>query len=127
LLDHIEENYRVDKRRIYVTGLSMGGYGTWAMALKEPDRFAAIAPICGGGNIPSIRFIDKVSAPIWAFHGAKDDVIPISELYAIQEEQEKRGAEMKVTVFPEAKHDSWTDAYEGDSQLFDWMFSQRRN
>ncbi|MEM8946403.1 MAG: dienelactone hydrolase family protein, partial [Planctomycetota bacterium] len=80
LLDHIEQNYKIDPKRIYVTGLSMGGYGTWALAMREPDRFAAIAPICGGGNTRAAKYLGKISAPIWAFHGAKDTVIPLSEL-----------------------------------------------
>ena len=85
LLDHVTAKLPVDTNRVYVTGLSMGGYGTWSLGLKFPERFAAIAPICGGGNI-----IDMVLAgpehetalralPIWAFHGAKDSVVPLVE------------------------------------------------
>lgn len=126
LIDYIEENYRVDKKRIYLTGLSMGGYGVWSLALREPNRFAAIAPICGGGNIHAITFVDPLSASIWAFHGAQDGVIPISELYEMQEAQKKRGVEMKVTVYPEANHDSWNNAYEDNDELFQWLFAQKR-
>lgn len=127
LLNDIEENYRVDKKRIYVTGLSMGGYGVWSLALREPNRFAAIAPICGGGNIYSIPYLDKLTAPIWAFHGAQDAVIPISELYEMQQAQERRGVEMKVTVYPEVNHDSWNNAYEDNDELFHWLFGQQRD
>ncbi len=126
LLDHIEANYKIDKRRIYVTGLSMGGYGTWSLAMREPDRFAAIAPICGGGNTWAIDYLDKITAAIWAFHGAKDTVIPVSELHAMQAAQRERGVEMKITIYPEVEHDSWTKAYEDSDELFNWLFSHSR-
>ena len=126
LLDHIEANYKIDSKRIYVTGLSMGGYGTWALALREPNRFAAIAPICGGGNEISINYVDKITAPIWAFHGAKDTVIPLSKLEAMQKAHEAAGVEMKVTVYPEVGHDAWNNAYD-DQQLYEWMFAQKRD
>ncbi len=76
LLDEIEANYRVDKNRIYVTGLSMGGHGTWTLALAEPNRFAAIAPVCGWSH--PVEFQKIANIPIWIFHGAKDFVVPVS-------------------------------------------------
>lgn len=126
LLDHVEANYKIDKRRIYVTGLSMGGYGTWSLALREPDRFAAIAPICGGGNDLSIKFVDKISAPIWAFHGAKDKVIPVDRLHAMQSAHQAEGIDMKVTIYPQVGHDAWNNAY-ADEKLYEWMFAQQRD
>ena len=75
LLDHIVANYRIDKDRIYITGLSMGGFGTWRLACEYPDRFAAIAPICGKGEPFAARAIPHL--PVWVFHGAKDSVVPI--------------------------------------------------
>ncbi len=126
LLDHIEANYKIDKQRIYVTGLSMGGYGTWSLAMREPNRFAAIAPICGGGNTWAVDYLGEISAAIWAFHGAKDAVIPVSELHAMRAAQLEKGVEMKVTIYPEAEHDSWTKAYEANDELFTWLFSHSR-
>jgi len=125
LLDHIEANYRVDKKRIYLTGLSMGGYGTWALAQREPDRFAAIIPICGGGNTRAVRFSKKISAPIWAFHGAKDPVVPASELHDMQAALKEVGIEIKATIYPEIGHDSWVKAYE-TPELYEWLFAQVR-
>lgn len=126
LLDHVEANYKIDKKRIYLTGLSMGGYGVWSLALREPDRFAAIAPICGGGASQSIPYRNKISAPIWAFHGAKDTVIPLSELHEMAAALKNNGIEMKLTVYPEAEHDSWVQAY-NDEQLYTWMFAHKRD
>src|SRR4051812_21682260 len=85
LLDEITRTYAVDTNRVYLTGLSMGGYGTWDLALSYPERFAAIAPICGGGNLISVllssrdKAVALQSLGIWAFHGAKDPVVPVSE------------------------------------------------
>ena len=76
LLDEVISKYKVDKERIYLTGLSMGGFGTWSLATAHPERFAAIAPICGGGNPARANRLKGL--PIWAFHGAKDDVVPLS-------------------------------------------------
>ena len=75
LLDEIVEKYKVDQDRIYVTGLSMGGFGTWSLAAYAPERFAALVPICGGGEVISARRISHL--PVWAFHGAKDAVVPL--------------------------------------------------
>ncbi|QDS99647.1 carboxylesterase family protein [Adhaeretor mobilis] len=125
LLDHIEANYRVDKKRIYLTGLSMGGYGSWALAQREPDRFAAIVPICGGGNARFVRYAKKISAPIWAFHGEKDSVVPVSELHEMQAALKEVGIDIRVTIYPEVGHDSWVKAYE-TPELYDWLFAQKR-
>ena len=125
LLDYIEANYRVDKKRIYVTGLSMGGYGTWALAQREPDRFAAIVPVCGGGNARSVRYAKKITAPIWAFHGAKDTVVPVSELTEMQTALKDVGIDIKTTIYPEVGHGSWVNAYD-TPELYEWMFAQVR-
>ena len=133
LLEHITAQHAVDTNRIYVTGLSMGGYGTWSLGLKYPEKFAAIAPICGGGNI-----IDMVLAgpeheaalralPIWAFHGAKDPVVPISESERMVEALKTRAKHqnVKLTIYPEAQHNSWTETY-NNPQLYEWLLEQRR-
>lgn len=123
LLDDVVANYNVDKERIYLTGLSMGGYGTWALAAEYPERFAAIAPICGGGRrIMAEKFKD---VPVWAFHGAKDPVVPLKESEDIVNAIKERGGDAKLTVYPEAGHDSWTETYNNQA-LYDW-FMQHRN
>jgi predicted peptidase len=122
LLDEIEENYRVDKNRIYVTGLSMGGHGTWTLALAQPNRFAAIAPVCGWGH--PVEFCKLAHMPIWVFHGAKDFVVPLSLSEQIVEQLKACGStKVKFTIYPEATHDSWTETYNNE-ELYKWFLEQ---
>jgi len=123
LVDDIAARYKVDKKRIYLTGLSMGGYGTWALASAYPERFAAIAPICGGGSrIMSLRLKD---IPIWVFHGAKDRVVPLEESEEMVNAIRKRGGDVKFTIYPDAGHDSWTESYD-NQELYDWFLEHRK-
>jgi len=123
LVDDIAARYKVDKKRIYLTGLSMGGYGTWALTSAYPERFAAIAPICGGGSrIMSLRLKD---IPIWVFHGAKDPVVPLEESEEMVNAIRKRGGDVKFTIYPDAGHDSWTESY-NNQELYDWFLEHRK-
>jgi predicted peptidase len=123
LVDDISARYKVDKKRIYLTGLSMGGYGTWALASAYPERFAAIAPICGGGSrIMSLRLKD---IPIWVFHGAKDQVVPLEESEEMVNAIRKRGGDVKFTIYPDAGHDSWTESY-NNQELYDWFLEHSK-
>jgi predicted peptidase len=124
LLDEIVEKYKVDPDRIYVTGLSMGGFGTWTLAAYQPDRFAALAPICGGGDPVWVKRFAHV--PTWVFHGGKDPVVPLARSQAMVDAMKKSGGDVKFTVYPEAGHDSWTQAYD-DPQFYDWLFQQKRS
>lgn len=125
LIDHLENTHRVDEERIYLTGLSMGGYGTWAFASRNPDRFAAIIPICGGGVPYQMRKL--TSLPIWVFHGKKDTAVPFDESDRLVTALKQHGnQQVKFTVYPEAGHDSWTAAYE-TPELWDWLFAQKRS
>lgn len=124
LLDEIISKYRVDEDRIYLTGLSMGGFGTWAMAAAYPDRFAAIVPICGGGNpadAPKLK-----SIPAWVFHGAKDPVVPLARSEAMVNALKAAGGSVKFTVYPDAGHDSWTETY-NNPELYEWLLQQKRS
>lgn len=123
LLDEIVENYRVDESSIYLTGLSMGGFGTWSLALTCPERFAAIAPICGGGEPRMARRLRNM--PTWVFHGAKDNVVPIARSEQMVEALKKAGNDVKFTVYPEAQHDSWTETY-NNLELYDWFLSHQK-
>ena len=123
LLIEITENYNIDENRIYVTGLSMGGFGTWALAEKYPHRFAAIAPVCGGGDPAAVPTFSHL--PVWVFHGAKDNVVPIDRSEAMVNELKKNGADVQFTVYPEAGHDSWTETYDNPA-LYEWFLKQRR-
>jgi predicted peptidase len=125
LLDQVCRTHTVDANRLYLTGLSLGGYGTWHLAALYPDRFAAIAPICGGG-IRFHGFPERVSllkhVPVWAFHGAKDPSVPVEESAKMVRALEECGGEVRFTVYPEAKHDSWTETYD-NPELYEWFLS----
>ncbi len=123
LLDEIVEKYRVDEDRIYVTGLSMGGFGTWSLAAYAPKRLAAIVPICGGGESYWTEWFTHL--PTWVFHGAKDTTVPLKRSEDMVESLRERGGNVKFTVDPDAGHDSWTKAY-ADPQLYEWMLEQKR-
>ena len=124
LLDEIISKYKVDEDRVYLTGLSMGGYGTWAWVQDSPRRFAAVAPICGGGTPRRVRALKNM--PIWVFHGAKDPTVPIKEAQDMVDALKKADAvEVKFTVYPEAGHDSWTETY-NNPELYDWFLKHTR-
>ncbi len=114
----------VDANRVYLTGLSMGGFGTFEWATKHPERFAAIAPICGGGE-PFLASRLK-NVPAWIFHGAKDPVVPLKRSQEMVEAIKKAGGIVKFTVYPEAGHDSWTATY-ANPQLYQWLLAQRKS
>jgi len=123
LVDEAMVSYPIDPDRFYLTGLSMGGYGTWHLAAAQPQQFAAIAPICGGGNPQAARKLKNL--PIWAFHGAKDNVVPLSESEIMVSALKTRGGNVKFTVYPEAAHDSWTQTY-NNPELYEWFLQHRR-
>lgn len=124
LLDDVVSRYRIDTERIYVTGLSMGGFGTWRLAAAYPDRFAAIAPICGGGRPGDAARLAHL--PIWVFHGAKDATVQIKESEAMVAALERVGGNVKFTVYPGAGHDSWTATYE-NPELYAWFLRHTRS
>lgn len=125
LLDHIETQYKVDNQRIYVTGLSMGGFGTWSLAFRESERFAAIAPICGGGNVIAARYTKAITTPTWAFHGAKDTVVPLSKSQEMIDVLKQNKIEAKLTIYSDAGHDSWTESYNNE-ELYKWLLEHKR-
>ena len=132
LLDNVITQHHVDTNRIYLTGLSMGGYGSWSLAAKYPERFAAVAPICGGGTIIDLLLTTKAkqkafkTLPIWAFHGGKDPVVPLAESEKMVAGFKRvGGTEIELTVYPEAGHDSWTEAY-NNPKLFEWFLKHER-
>ncbi len=124
LIDEIVEKYKVDEDRIYVTGLSMGGFGTWALAVYQPARLAAIAPICGGGEPLMLRLL-PVKIPAWVFHGAKDTTVPVERSEQMVDALKKAGCTVKLTVYPEAGHDSWTKTY-ANPEFYQWLLEQKR-
>lgn len=123
LLDELASRYRVDLDRVYVTGLSMGGFGTWQLAFRYPDRFAALAPVCGRGDPRKAERIKRV--PAWVFHGAKDKAVPIKDSQEMVDALKKLGSDVKLTVYPNADHDSWTETYNNPA-FYEWLLQQRR-
>ena len=123
LLDTVTRSLRIDPDRVYLTGLSMGGYGTWCTAARDPKRFAAIAPICGGGNVADAPKL--VNLAIWAFHGEKDTVVPPERSKEMVDAVNQAGGRARLTLYPDAAHDSWTRTYE-NPELYKWFLSHRR-
>src|SRR5439155_12482503 len=133
LLEEITRDYAVDTERIYLTGLSMGGYGAWNLGISYPEKFAAIAPICGGGELITVILSSRDKAPalkslgVWAFHGGKDPVVPVEESQRMVNALKKVGVkDVKLTIYPEVQHNSWTEAYK-DPELYKWLLEHRRN
>jgi len=123
LLDDVQAKYAVDTNRVYLTGLSMGGFGSWALGCRYPNRFAAIVPICGGGEWFLAERLKNV--PVWAFHGAKDNVVPLRESQEMVDALKRAGGNVQLTVYPEANHDSWTETY-NNPKLYEWLLSQHK-
>ena len=137
LLDEVMARYRVDPQRVYLTGLSMGGYGSWSLAAAYPERFAAVVPICGGGNLIDVLLsqhgfanAERTAAlkglPIWAFHGAKDNVVPPAESERLVQAMKLAGAgEVKLTIYPEAAHNAWEQTY-ANPELYTWLLQHKQ-
>lgn len=124
-LDRVMDAYFVDRSRVYLTGLSMGGHGTWNLAAAQPQRFAAAVPIAGRKNPVTANTLKDL--PIWAFHGARDRRVPIKESEAMVEAIKACNGKVKFTVYPEADHvESWEQAYSNPS-LYDWLLQHRRS
>lgn len=119
----------VDPKRVYLTGLSMGGYASWDWLSAHPERFAAVAPICGGGSTIRLKLPQGAQRealkqlPVWVFHGAKDNVVALDESQRMVAALKAIGNQPKLTVYPDAGHDSWTATY-NDPAFFDWMLGQ---
>ena len=132
LLDSVIASHKVDSGRVYLTGLSMGGFGSWALLAQAPERFAAVAPICGGGNSIDILLSAREKAaalkslPVWAFHGAKDPVVQVTESERMVTLLKKAGVkEVELTIYPAANHDSWTATY-NNPKLYEWFLAHAR-
>lgn len=122
LLDELEKNHAVDPRRIYVTGLSMGGFATWSLAASTPFRFAAVAPICGGGR-PEWSYQLK-NLPISVFHGDQDMGVKLERSQEMVDAIKAAGGDVQLTVYPGVGHDSWTPTYD-DARFYEWLLSKQ--
>jgi predicted peptidase len=122
LVDHVANTYSADPKRLYVTGLSMGGFGTWNLLAEYPGKFAAAIPICGGGNPETAEKMK--GTPIWVFHGAKDTAVPIAKSEAMVDALKKAEGNVKFTSYPDAGHDSWTETY-NNPEVYKWLLEQK--
>lgn len=123
-IDTLVNSGVVDPKRIYLGGLSMGGFGTFELLWRRPALFAAAFPICGGGN-PESAALYRKNFPIWIFHGTDDDVVPVKNSRVMQEALKAAGAKVKYTEYPGVKHDSWINAF-AEPDLLPWLFSQKK-
>lgn len=120
-IDGVAEKYNADPDRIYLTGLSMGGFGTWFTAMAYPEMFAAIAPCCGGG-MPWNAGVLKM--PVWEFHGDCDETVKVSNTLDMVEELKKTNPNVRVSIFEGVGHNSWDSAFK--PELMKWLLAQRR-
>ena len=123
LLNEVSVEYEVDRDRIYLTGIGEGATAAWHLAAKEPDKFAAVAPVCGKGNPHEVCKLRDL--PVWTFHGARDPIIPISETQSMVLALKLCGGNVSFTIYPDADHDSWTATY-SDPHFYEWLLQQSR-
>lgn len=125
ILDQVIASSPIDRARLYLTGLSMGGFGTWDLGTRLADRWAAVAPICGGGDD---LYADRlIGVPVWAWHGDADDVVPVAKSRRMIEAIRRSGGQPKYTELAGVGHDSWTPAYRDEHGILPWMFAQRKS
>ncbi len=124
LIDQTIRKYPVDKNRIYITGLSMGGYATWEILQREGKRFAAAIPVCGGGDQAYVLKMKWVK--LWVFHGSDDPTVPVRRSREMVSAIRAVGGNVKYTEYPGTGHDAWTQTYL-NPEVWDWLFSQVRN
>ena len=113
----------VDASRLYLSGNSMGGYGTWQLGMCIPKAFAAIVPVCGGGMYWEAYRLKAV--PVWAFHGALDQTVLPEESQKMVDAVNKRGGNAKLTIYPNNTHDAWTDTY-SNPEVYAWLLQHRK-
>lgn len=126
LLDHLLETNQIDRSRVYLTGLSMGGTGAWRLAMEFPEYFAALLPICGRGDASRYWATRIKHIPIWAFHGDADDIVPVETTRSLMESLRAVGAEPKYTEYPGVNHNAWSATY-SNPEVIEWMLNQRRD
>jgi len=127
LIQKIQKENNIDANRIYLTGLSMGGWGAWNLAFAHPELFAALVPICGFvDRVPMIEDCKIKSIPIRIFHGLLDDVVDVDYAITIYKKLKACNADVKLTIFDDANHDSWTRVYD-NPEIYDWMLKQHKS
>lgn len=120
-INQVADEFKADRDRIYLCGISMGGFGTWYTAMEKPDMFAAIAPCCGGGMPWNAAVL---TMPVWAFHGDSDDVVSPRESIEMIEALKKTNPNVKLTIYEGVYHDSWVKAF--SEELLLWLLSKKK-
>lgn len=123
-LKRIQRQFRIDRNRIYLTGVSMGGHATWRLAMVYPNRFAAIAPVSGAGSPQHAAELLR-RLPIWIIHGENDTVVPVELARRMTRALEQIGGNVKSTIYPDRGHDAFIPAYD-NPQLYEWFLKQRK-
>ena len=123
MLDEVLKEYKTDAKRVYLTGLSMGGMGTFSLAAAHPDRWAAIVPICGRGDVKTAEKFKDI--PCWCFHGDADTSVVVAGSRDMMEALKKAGGTPKYTEYPKVGHNSWDMAY-AEKELFPWLLEQKK-
>jgi predicted peptidase len=123
ILDEVQKEYKVDPKRVYLTGLSMGGFGTWSLAAKYPERGGAMVPICGGGDPATAKVIKDI--PCWCFHGDADPAVKVDQSRKMIAALKEAGASPKYDEYPGVGHNSWDKAY-ATKELYDWLLMQKK-
>jgi len=121
ILEEVEKDYKTDKKRVYLTGLSMGGFGTWSLAVAHPTRWAAIAPICGGGDSKAADKIKDI--PCWCFHGDADTAVKVDQSRKMIKALKDAGGSPRYDEYPKVGHNSWDRAY-ANAELYTWFLKQ---
>ena len=121
-IEQLKNEYNIDEDRVYLTGLSMGGYGTWFTEMERPDLFAAIAPVCGGGMAWNAGVLKM---PIWAFHGVEDNVVSVTQSDEMVFKLKEFNADVIYSRIDGVGHNVWEKTY--DKELFEWLLSKKRN
>ncbi|HYF83440.1 MAG TPA: alpha/beta fold hydrolase [Clostridia bacterium] len=124
LIKELGACYPIDSDRIYLTGISMGGFGAFDLAMAYPDRFAAVVPVCGGASYPELAYVIK-NVPVWVFHGARDEAVPIGESEKVVEVLKSCNGNVRFTIYPDKGHDVCSLAYQ-HKELFSWLLEQNR-
>lgn len=124
LVDEIVKNHNIDPARIYLAGMSRGGYGVWRMGINNPDKYAAMISVCAA-SIP-LMYTNRIGdLPVWFFHGEKDNVVPVEVSINAYEKMKINNQNAKLTLYPDASHDSWTETFLND-EIYEWLLDQSK-
>lgn len=125
MVDNLIDSLKIDTDRIYLTGLSRGGYGVWSMAINHPQKYAAMISVCAA-TIPMTYLNSRTALPVWFFHGKKDNIVSVQQTIEAYDKLKTLNPDVKITIYPEANHDSWTKAFEND-EVYEWLLTHGLN